>query len=349
MKFVPKPDHSKAKIDTAAEMLINSNPDSQQYKEALDIVNQWRTCHAYPLNTFKTTLKRKAQKYESSIVAQRLKRLPTILEKLTRFKTMKLTQMQDIGGIRAVVASVDEVKKLQKEYKEGGRFSHELVKENDYIEKPKTDGYRGVHLVYRYNNTLARNGQAERYRGLHIELQIRTHLQHIWATAVETIGTLKGESFKTGRGGREWREFFELISSAFAIVERGTVLPQHSGMTALQIFQKIKSHQENLKLYDNLTGLTAVVTHMNNTPGGGYYNIIKLDIAKKEASIISFTKSELYKATEIYAAMERGAEPDTDIVLVSVGDLKSLKAAYPNYFLDMNEFSKLIQIIINEV
>lgn len=348
MKFAPRPEYSKHKINQAGRLLTTLDPNTKEYQEALGIVNQWRACHAYPLNTFKTTLRLKAKKYEGSLVAQRLKRLPTIVDKLQRLPTMKLTQMQDIGGARVVVAGVKEVKQLQAEYKQNGRFSHELKDEDDYIEKPKPDGYRGVHLIYRYNNTLARNAQAEKYKGLYIELQIRSYLQHTWATAVETVGTLKNESIKTGKGNREWREFFELISSAFAVIEGSSVLPQHSGMTAGQIFKKIKKYQEKLNLHDNLTGLAAAVTYMNNTSSNGYYNIIELNIPNKKASIISFAKDDLQTATDTYAAMEKDAGSDTDIVLVSAGDLKSLKKAYPNYFLDVNKFIKLVQIIIDE-
>lgn len=348
MKFTPKPDYSKNTINNAAKALSRLNPKSDDYQKALEIVNQWRTCHAYPLNTFKTTLRKKAQKYDGAIVAQRLKRLPTIIDKLSRFPTMKLTQMQDIGGIRAILAGVADVKNLQAEYKESGRFSHRLISEDDYIENPKSDGYRGVHLIYEYNNTSDRNGQAEQYRGLHVELQIRTHLQHTWATAVETIGTLKGESIKTGKGARAWREYFELISSAFAVIEGASVLPQHSGMTGPQIFKKIKLHQEKLQVHGSITGLTAAVTYMNKVPGSGYYNIIELDIAGKKATIYPYAKSELRKAAATYATMESKADPGKDIVLVSAGDIDSLRKAYPNYFLDMNYFLKLVQIIIEE-
>ncbi|RSR30520.1 (p)ppGpp synthetase, partial [Acinetobacter baumannii] len=36
-------------------------------------------------------------------------------------------------------------------------------------------------------------------------------------------------------------------------------------------------------------------------------------------------------------------EHDVDIVLVSVGDMKAIKKAYPNYFLDTNQFIKEMQ------
>jgi ppGpp synthetase/RelA/SpoT-type nucleotidyltranferase len=99
--------------------------------------------------------------------------------------------MQDIGGLRAVVREVDYVYKLR-DLLLKGRFLHKLVREDDYIRKPKASGYRSLHLVYRYANKYA-----PEYTGLQIEIQLRTELQHIWATAVETMGIILKQSLKS--------------------------------------------------------------------------------------------------------------------------------------------------------
>jgi ppGpp synthetase/RelA/SpoT-type nucleotidyltranferase len=41
-------------------------------------------------------------------VTQRLKRLPTIVDKLARHPNMQLTTMEDIGGVRAVLSSQEQ-------------------------------------------------------------------------------------------------------------------------------------------------------------------------------------------------------------------------------------------------
>ena len=81
---------------------------------------------------------------------------------------MNLSQMQDIGGLRAVVGSVSRARKLETSYRTSN-FKHELVSSKDYIDNPKPDGYRSVHLVYRYANE-----RAPEYNGLLLELQLRT-------------------------------------------------------------------------------------------------------------------------------------------------------------------------------
>ena len=99
---------------------------------------------------------------------------------------MQLTTMQDIGGVRAILSKVSDVYNLAGEYKTKSRFAHELINEYDYVQHPRdSDGYRSLHLIYKY-----RNSQHPGFDGLRLELQIRTKLQHTWATAVETMDTL---------------------------------------------------------------------------------------------------------------------------------------------------------------
>lgn len=54
----------------------------------------------------------------------------------------------------------------------------------------------------------------------------------------------------------------------------------------------------------------------------------------------------------LYASLEKKYKDDEnmDVVLVSVGDLKAIKRAYPNYFLDTNDFiAKLKHIFENGI
>src|SRR5688572_16028712 len=80
---------------------------------ALQVINNWRSAHAYPLNTFQISLRNRARKVERAvIIAQREKRLVSIHRKLTAKHTMRMTQMQDIAGCRAVFEKLSSVYKL---------------------------------------------------------------------------------------------------------------------------------------------------------------------------------------------------------------------------------------------
>lgn len=348
MSYPAKPGYSKSEINRAGQSLVDAKPGTPEYKNALKIVNEWRICHAYPINTFKATLRKKVSHYREPIVAQRLKRLPTIIDKLQRYPDMNLARMQDIGGVRGIVNSVPQVKSLQKYYGDKTRLTHELVRLDDYIQDPKSDGYRGVHLVYKYNNTLARNTDADQYKGLLIELQLRTKLQHTWATAVETMGTFRGEALKSRKGSKEWLEFFALTSSAFAYVERTPLIPGHEKLSPEETYKAVAEAEKKLNVLEQIRGMATAARVIHERSIGGYYHLIILNSQTNTIRIASFPQDALEEASKAYTEEEAKATAGEKIepVLVSVGRLKSLKAAYPNYFLDVRDFIDKVEAII---
>jgi len=149
MPFSPVPKESKKQINKAGQILVQDNPSTEELKWALGLADKWRACHAYPINTFQATLRHKLKGIpQDSIVAQRLKRMPTIIDKLKRYPAMKLTTMQDIGGVRAILSSVEDVYNLTDKYRSNKSFAHELIDQKDYIQNPRSeDGYRSLHLI----------------------------------------------------------------------------------------------------------------------------------------------------------------------------------------------------------
>src|SRR5262249_6818660 len=155
---------------------------------------------------------------------------PSIIFKLQRFPSMRLARMQDIGGLRAILTSVRRARSLEQKYRESA-FEHELTNSKNYIDEPKEDGDRGIHLIYRYMNS-----RTPAYNGLSLELQIRTQRQHAWATAVETMGTFLGQALKAGQGDQEWREFFRKASASLALVEGTAPIPGFEGRSSAEVF-----------------------------------------------------------------------------------------------------------------
>lgn len=199
-------------------------------------------------------------------------------------------------------------------------------------------------MIYRYNNTLARNGTAELYKGLLVEVQIRTKEQHTWATPVETMSLILDQPFKTRGGSKDWNEFFALMSSAIAIVENTNVLEKHEKLSPIDIYKKIAVLSKKMKALDLMRGYSfaANVIQQEKT---GFYNIIILNTKDKTVRIISYPKNNYKKAVSDYSKEEQKAEDHIDVVLVSVGKLSSLKQAYPNYFLDIKDFAERIEVI----
>lgn len=257
-----------------------------------------------------------------------------MIRKLERFPHMKLSQMQDIGGCRAVVESVAHVYKLQASYRKS-RIRHVLANEKDYIASPKISGYRGIHLVYRY-----RSDKMTAYNGLLIEVQLRTKLQHAWATAVETAGAVLGEDLKSSRGGNQWLKFFAMAGSVFALEEGCATVPDTPGdLSSLrqEIYKLYRSLDvvDTLRDYSDLIGLT-------DDPQIKRWHFILLQRRPDQNRTIAmgYKQSELETATQHYRRVENEIRniKRADVVLVSVDSLQSLKRAYPNYYLDTSTF-----------
>src|SRR6185369_11080093 len=135
-----------------------------------------------------------------------------------------VTTMQDLGGCRAILGSMREVNAVLDTFiGEPSLFPLEgTPRHYNYIQKPKADGYRGIHIVGRYK---AKSQQTSFWSGYRIEIQLRTVLQHACSTAVETVATFTGFPLKFGKGPDDWKRFFVLASSAFAILERSPLCP----------------------------------------------------------------------------------------------------------------------------
>ncbi len=349
MSFTLVPKESKNKINKAGKTLAcGSDSDLEKEFDAISLADKWRACHAYPLNTFNSTLRVRAKNFPNAIVAQRLKRMSTIIDKLKRYPAMQLTTMQDIGGVRIILDSVEDVYKIAKKYSKTGEFAHGLVREYDYIQKPRDeDGYRSLHLVYKYKNKLVPS-----YNGLLIELQIRTRLQHTWATAVETMGTFLGQALKSRQGDREWLNFFSVTSSAFAYIENTPLVPRYKNMTFEQTFKAVANANQELKVLDKIKGFTVAVNEIikkGNSDKGWAYHLIILNSLEKRVQIKPYTRNSFEDALRDYANIESQVTSGRKIepVLVSAGPLAMLRQAYPNFFLDISDFVNRVNDIIS--
>ena len=142
-------EYSRAQIDKAGKTFTDENATAEDILQAEKIADNWRGAHAFPLQVFYMHLKRMTG--DDVIVAQRLKRLDSIIKKLKRYKNMSLLRMQDLGGCRVIVPNVKQVYDVVAQY-QGSRIRHIYKNNHDYIKEPKPDGYRSYHLVYEYHS-----------------------------------------------------------------------------------------------------------------------------------------------------------------------------------------------------
>ena len=340
---------SKGEINKAGDILRAQFKGKEDFRKiiwALDVLNNLREMYVHPLNAFQTTLRRKMKVADAGAIAsQRLKRIPSIIGKLKRSPKMQLARMQDLGGLRAVVSSIDAVRELEKSYLNNSynRFKHSLTSHKDYIDEPKESGYRGIHLVYKYQGATNPN-----HNGLLLEIQIRTRMQHAWATAVETMGTFIGQSIKSSEADDAWNDYFSVVASAFALMEGCNPVPQYSHLSKQETFTLVNELTEKLSVVDKLLAFRVAVDDI--TKNGGSYHLLVLDTKSQSVQIKSFGIRRINEATTEYLEWEKKAEKNQymQVVLVSTENVSNLKTAYPSYFLDAEEFVRIIKIIQEE-
>jgi len=356
MVWIKPKEYSKSKVDWAGDILINKTSSSDKREKALEILDNWRAIHRYPMHIFKQRLKRVSKKIDKNAPSvQRLKRLPSILKKLQRKyygnkPTMKLSQMQDIAGCRIVLSNVELAKKLYKEEYIKGDLKHEKVNEKDYITYPKKDGYRSIHLIYRYKSD--KEGKKD-YSGLLIEVQIRSKLQHIWATAIEIADFFTGQAIKSNEGQKEWMDFFRLVSSAFALMENTALVP-NTPTNKQELYCQIKEKEKELQVIKVMKGweqAIRVFKQASKEKPNLQFFLLELDLVQERLVIKEYTKNQEEKAISDYANAEKRnqGKKEYDVVLVGADTTKDLKKAYPNYFVDTKEFLINLQKILNKV
>ena len=351
-----KQKYSKFEINNAGKILINDESSDEEKNRALGILDNWRATHSYPMHIFQMRLKNKSRKVdENPLIAQRLKRVPAIVYKLkrsynSRKPSMKLYQMQDIGGCRAVLSNISQARKLCEDYYLKGDLKHKRVGFKDYITNPKTDGYRSIHLVYEYKSD---KGKQE-FNGLRVEVQIRSKLQHFWATAIETVDFFTRQAIKSSEGHPDWADFFKLVSSAFAKIENCPCIlgtPEDEK----ELYFKIKQKEKELNVINKMSGWTSAMQFFRQeikakSKKKVQFFLLELDILGEKLNIKSYTKEEEQKAITDYSALEKrhSGQKDYDVVLVGVDKANDLQKAYPNYFVDTTEFINYLQKIINK-
>ncbi|MCT7971240.1 RelA/SpoT domain-containing protein [Laspinema sp. D5] len=258
--------------------------------------------------------------HESGILACRIKRLPSIIGKLRRYPNIKLSKMQDVVGIRVILPNIQAVY----EFDEVLGLSN-IVRHRDYIKTPKTTGYRGIHRIYQFNQDSD---------PIHIELQIRTQQQHLWATAVEMTGLVLGigDDIKTQASSDDWLEFFALVSSAFARLEGTARVAQHENLSELELNEAIARLDERLGALTQLQAVEPVGTRVVLVDGD--WQLLGLDRQRLTVDCLDWEP-----AVQRYEELERDLLSDQQLVLVKVR-LDKLRLAYPNYFLDIQPFVK---------
>jgi len=313
------PEHSKEKVRKAGKSILEAEVDSDEFREAVPVFHNWRSAHAFPMQIILDLARKNAIKIDKNALAvQRLKRVPSIFNKLTREKNMSLSRMEDIAGCRVVVDSIRHVNRIHDSLQRS-RTKHILHRERNYIDKPKGSGYRGIHLIYRYN------GGKPAYYGMSVELQIRSKIQHSWATAVEVVGAFTKQALKASSGDAVWLDLFKYASVEFSKLEKCSIDPRYEGVDT---FAELDKCINEIGLFDRLAAFKVATQSLTDRKKkqAGYF-VVLLDLEERVVKHARFDKGSLKKATDFYDKEEERYKNDAnrDVVLVSAGSLRDLR------------------------
>jgi len=179
-----------------------------------------------------------------------------------------------------------------------------------------------------------------------IEIQLRTEIQHAWATALEIIDLFTRQKLKANDGNRHWQDFFRLAAEALSALDDGDVDQERHKETYLQvsrlahdlhIIAKFKAFNNSLKVLEE-SGVKAVE---------GYY-LLQINTRKPTIQYQFFPIEAYDLAVAHYLSTETTSMKKADLVvaLVSTDSMRNLKEAYPNYFADSVNFVRYLETII---
>lgn len=342
----PRFDYSMRQVERAGKVIagkLDWNPDTEaQIREAFRIANNWRDAHAYPMRSIRHQLGWYINSLKlNGISVARLKRMQAIRRKLSRVPE-NLNQLQDLGGCRVILGSISDVHSLVENVMSKTR--HSLWNQDNYIAQPKKDGYRSHHLIFKFNG----RGESTVHSGRRIEVQVRTRLQHSWATAVEAVGLFRGEDLKGNVGDSDWLRLFRLMSAEFSWVENCEEPPDVPARA--ERIREIIHLERKLEASATLSNLTYAVRYTEEAvqpPTEPQYYLIKFDNQRKEVDITPMFRPK--SAVESYDSAEEDnsrSDGSKNIVLIEADKIENLKEAYPNYFGDVQLFKhQLVRVV----
>jgi len=343
-----EPPTNKSAVRRAGQAISLGTATDEDYI----LVDKWRAAHGYVINTFQAWLKGHINKQEYYIeFAQRLKRRNTVTDKLKRRNhagdalIADVSAMQDFAGCRIIFNDVQQLEEFRSYIHSPQvmrNVEHVLRHEPnkyDYIECPKSTGYRGIHDVYRhFPRGSTRSQEKKPWDGLLVELQYRTRAQHAWATAVEISDLLDGERTKFELDTTERGQFFAIASEIIA--------RRHEGLSNAFIEISTPDLQLELQQLEVKLGILRRLELLKqfedeeNLQNHNVLNIHRRPDGSLELEVLPFktAASAIAKASELEASDE-----SVNAVYVRSDNPKQLRSAYRNYFYDPIDFVKIIQ------
>jgi hypothetical protein len=198
----------------------------------------------------------------------------------------------------------------------------------------------------------------ECFNGLLIEIQLRSPLQHAWATALETVDAFTHQSLKSGGGELRWRRFFALMGAVLALREQTAPVPETPTDEQLLREELREINHELGGVAPLLHGWRAgiqIVQEQSAIEHEADWDVVllDLDIYQRTLRVTAFPTD--FHGERALLALERQIEADRETehrrgtrhaVLVGVTKFKHLQRAFPNYSADLDSFGRVLHEVL---
>lgn len=264
-----------------------------------------------------------------------------------------LRTMDDIAGCRVIVPQLHELWDVVGDIRDATESAPciELSRKTsarNYIEHPKSDGYRSVHIITQHQSCRFD------YKGLHCETQVRTKLQHAWSTALETYDMISRKSLKTGGGSQEERRLFACVSELFALTEGAPDVPEVP-RDRYSLVKELRSLESRLSVFARLKASMGSVSFVSGSEDieDDAMCLLDIDYAQQATNIYVFPPDQALRAQREYAKREgekarADADPLRDVLLVRVSSFRNLADGYPNYSTDIAYVFEVLETLVGD-
>jgi ppGpp synthetase/RelA/SpoT-type nucleotidyltranferase len=342
----PQLEFSKNDVKRAGKALqgklLWTPEDEDEILNTFRVANSWLASHALPMARMRSELHGQMSALDTKgLTAARLKQMRSIRKKLRRIGS-NLRQMQDLGGCRAVVPSIQDARKLVAAIKERSR--HQLKREDAYMDTPRDSGYRSQHLIYAFE---PREQKEDGYQGRLVELQIRSRIQHSWSTAVEAVGMFRKEALKAGEGDADWLRLFQLMSTEFAFAE-GCDFAMEGQKLRVEEISDLAGNLDATQTLDAISHAVSGLEQLEKQKNFIYrfcQIIYDHDTQKVRVKYLGSPSMIGGALSEGNSTPNKNSKRFSSVV-VELDSVENLKSAYPNYFGDVQYFKNNLSRIL---
>lgn len=322
---------SKTRIDKAGRLLSDSSAElTEEFLDLEEVFDLYRKSFLGPLTGLTSQIQSwLAANRNQYYIAQRLKRRPQILRKLRRL-SVRLTQLQDIGGCRVIVDDNRRVDLLREFLKEqiDKTPALNLARETDYRFRGRDDtGYRALHLLIECEGKM-------------VELQVRSKIQHYWAESIERTSVVYGHHLKEKEGAPVVIDYFKKLSDMFYEIEAGRQPATEDKMRLDDLRDEAAEEIETspqgsvLSAYVNDDVMKTLAEKERGSTKGINNWIFVFDWKTGSFVMWDIVSRDPDQAAGKYAEYEKNypADQGFEVVLIGSSDIATVRSTHSHYF-----------------